>query len=535
MPQLVDGRYELEEVIGSGGMATVWRGRDTQLDRLVAVKRPHPLPPGDPRHDRLAREARLAASVSHPNLVEVHDAGSDENGLFLVMEFIDAPSLREIGPSLDRSQLLTAGAQVARALTAVHAANVVHRDVKPSNVLLPTNGAKLLDFGVALAGEPMSGFEPTVAGVVFGTRGYAAPEVLAGQPATAASDIYAVGVMMYEFLAGKQPFPEGNMVVAAPVLDDPAGPFLAQCLALDPADRPSAASAAGALQQLVAGEAPGALSNPPKSSIGYEPTVEMTSPAGHPTTADAPPTAMRPPLTAMPPPPTGSQTPPFSPPAPAPDPVDRVEPVDNGQSSGDRIGWAVLVGVALFALVAFVVNRSLTDTDEQAETSIPVSTVPATSSSVVTTTSTTVTTATTATPTTAPSTTVGGPDAEADAALSGLGDDPDEEQARELAYDTLKLAIRGGGKPDDTAQKVAKKIGEAVKENRQGKPDEALEKLEDGAEEAAKGLDGFNRIWALSVLDSAARRMGLEDPGFTIRFDETNPLNGEVQGDEEDD
>ncbi len=511
MPQMVDGRYQLHEVIGSGGMATVWRGSDTQLNRTVAVKRPHPMPPGDPRHDRLAREARLAASVSHPNLVEVHDAGSDDGGLFLVMEYIDAPSLGEVGASLDRRQVLTAGSQIARALTAVHAANVVHRDVKPANVLLPANGAKLLDFGVALAAEPMSGFEPTVAGVVFGTRGYAAPEVVAGQPATAASDIYALGVMMFELLAGERPTAEGARVVDAlalddRALDDPAGEFLARCMALDPFERPSAATTADTLVQL-ASTSPSVLPPPVAgdfSSGSYDRTEVMAPPAPKP-------------LPPQPPPPSaagGDESP--------------LRPRGNG------VGWVVLAGVALFAGVGFLVNRAVGDSTLP-PTSIPLPAATVTTAVATTTEPPSTTTEPSTTTTVAPEPS---PGAQADAALAGLSPDAaDEDVAEELAYETLREGLRGNGRNNDVAEKVAKKIGDAVKENRQGKPEEALKKLEDGAEEAADNLDGFARVWALAVLDSAARRMDLGEPDFSIRFDPSNPLNenGDSEADEEDD
>lgn len=537
MAQLVDGRYELAEVIGSGGMATVWRGRDTQLDRPVAVKRPHPLPPGDPRHDRLAREARLAASVSHPNLVVVHDAGSDEQGLYLVMEYIDAPSLREVGSTLDRSRILAAGAQVAQALTAVHAANVVHRDVKPSNVLLPPTGAKLVDFGVALAGDPMPGFEPTMAGVVFGTKGYAAPEVMAGQPATASSDVYAVGVMMAELLGADVRNTDSNghgngydnSASLTSQLNDPAAPFLDRCLAVDPAARPSAAEVAEALQLYARGSAPTVV--PPAvapavdgPSNGYDATVVMAAPGA----------------TVSPPPPTPtSASVPFRPVEAEPDP-ELARPVEPRTPGGAGIGWAVLAGLALVAVVGFVVNRNVGgQADNGADSAVVTTTVPITATTPPPTTAVQTTTVPDTTPSDEPVSSVT-LDPDSDAAISDLGAFDDEEQAERIAYDTIREGLTNNGRPgDEAARKAAKKIADAFKENRNGKPEEAIKKLEEGARDAAEDLQGMPLIWTLAVFDTAARRMDLGEPEFSRRygagaFDSADGESGDDDDGEED-
>lgn len=200
----------------------------------------------------------------------------------------------------------------------------------------------------------------------------------------------------------------------------------------------------------------------------------------------------------------------------------------------------MLAGVALvavlFAVIAVVMSRQIDNGSASPSTgSLPAATDSTTSQSTTTAQPTTTQSTTTTEP---PTTTDPGPSAETDAALAELTPDAtDDDAAEELAYETLREGLRGNGRNNDVAEKVAKKIGEAVKENRDGKPDEALKKLEDGAEEAAKNLDGFARIWALAVLDSAARRMELGEPDFSIRFDPSNPLNDsdDPEGDDEDD
>jgi eukaryotic-like serine/threonine-protein kinase len=199
MPEIVDGRYELVSVIASGGMATVWRARDQRLDRDVALKRPHPTHPDDPRHDRMLREAKAAAAIGHPNLVTVLDAGEDENGLFMVMELVEGPTLDRVAAELSHEEILKIGASVGEALAMVHGSGIVHRDVKPSNILMSEQGPQLTDFGVAFNTDADRMTQP---GTVLATPGYAAPEVLAGEPPTPQSDVYSLGVVVFELLTG---------------------------------------------------------------------------------------------------------------------------------------------------------------------------------------------------------------------------------------------------------------------------------------------------------------------------------------------
>ncbi|MGH3649907.1 MAG: protein kinase domain-containing protein, partial [Acidimicrobiia bacterium] len=129
MTELIDDRYELLEVIASGGMATVWRARDMRLDGVVALKRPHPTPDSDEAiHRRMDREARAAASLNHPNVVTVYDYGNDDEGPFLVMELAEGPTLDQVAPKIGAPAVTEIGVQLAEALAAIHAAGIVHRD-----------------------------------------------------------------------------------------------------------------------------------------------------------------------------------------------------------------------------------------------------------------------------------------------------------------------------------------------------------------------------------------------------------------------
>lgn len=228
-------RYEFLEVIGTGGMATVWRARDRQLDRFVAVKRPST--EADLR--RFEREGRLAAGIVHPNVVRVYDVGSDEDGPYLVMQLVDGPSVAAAQPGSE--QAATIGNEIASALTALHAAGIVHGDVKPANILLADGTAHLTDFGVARIGSE------AVTGPVFATPTYAAPEVAAGGPPTPASDVYSLAIVLHELVTGVS-WSDPSMTQPLPV-GDWSG-LLAPALSTDPARRPDAASFARSLEAM---------------------------------------------------------------------------------------------------------------------------------------------------------------------------------------------------------------------------------------------------------------------------------------------
>jgi serine/threonine protein kinase len=192
---LCDGRYRLGSVVGRGGMAIVWRATDEQLERDVAIKIIADVLADDPRFlARFEREARLAASLNHPNLVKVFDFSVGSERPFLVMEYVAGGTLAE---ARDRALDVQALArQLLDALAHIHGAGILHRDVKPANVLLDADGApRLTDFGIA-RGDETTGLTQT--GQVLGTLRYIAPEVAAGEPATPQSDLYSLGVLLDE-------------------------------------------------------------------------------------------------------------------------------------------------------------------------------------------------------------------------------------------------------------------------------------------------------------------------------------------------
>ncbi len=262
--RLVGGRYRLIERIGSGGMGTVWRAHDGLVDRDVAVKEPRL--PGEPEDEayqraahRLSREARAAARVDHPCAVSIHDVVVEEDGLpWIVMELVRGESLHEVlkrGP-MDPAEAARTGLAVLGALRAAHSVGIVHRDVKPANVLLGPHGRVVLtDFGIAhIQGEESL----TATGEFVGSLEFVAPERMSGRTAGPASDLWSLGVLLYAAVEGWSPFRRTTVesTLAAILSADPpeperAGPLaplLVRLLAKDPADRPDAAETAAALR-----------------------------------------------------------------------------------------------------------------------------------------------------------------------------------------------------------------------------------------------------------------------------------------------
>jgi serine/threonine-protein kinase len=209
----VGGRYQLLGILGRGGMATVYDGWDVRLGRPVAVKVLHPGMNVDPANRaRIEFEARSAAALNHPNIVVVHDGGDDSphgGAPYLVMERMPGRSLLDAitaGP-LTQDEVRRVLSDVLAGLSAAHAAGILHRDVKPANILFAAGGqAKIADFGVAKAG----GNDLTLAGQVIGTMAYLSPERIAGRPATPLDDLYAVGAVGYQALTGRMPFPQAE-------------------------------------------------------------------------------------------------------------------------------------------------------------------------------------------------------------------------------------------------------------------------------------------------------------------------------------
>jgi serine/threonine-protein kinase len=228
--RVLGGRYRLLREIASGGMATVWEAHDEVLDRRVAVKLLHPQFASDPEFvERFRREARAAAALSHPNIVAIFDVGEDAETHvpFLVMELVDGGNLkdriRQAAP-LAETEIRSIGAALAATLEYAHRKGIVHRDVKPQNVLLGADGRpRLTDFGIAQA---MSSKGLTRTGMVMGSVHYLAPEVVRGQPAVPQSDVYGLGAVLYEMATGRVPFDADTdlAVAVAHVEQIPAAP-----------------------------------------------------------------------------------------------------------------------------------------------------------------------------------------------------------------------------------------------------------------------------------------------------------------------
>ena len=270
---LIADRYELEELVGSGGMSDVFRARDNQLDRRVAIKILHERYAGDPEYlTRFRTEARSVARLSHPNIVTVIDRGDDDGRQFIVFEHVDGENLKELvrrSGRLPVRRAIELALQVADGLAFAHQEGLVHRDVKPQNVLLSREGeVKVTDFGIARSLEVEHGVTQT--GTVLGTGEYLAPEQASGKPISPATDVYSLGVVLWEMLAGEVPFSGENFVaVALRHVNEPVpslrevrpdvSPRLAaaveRALAKDPAHRfPSMAALAKELRACLAEE-----------------------------------------------------------------------------------------------------------------------------------------------------------------------------------------------------------------------------------------------------------------------------------------
>ena len=302
--QLLDGRYRVESLIARGGMATVYLGTDTRLERTVALKIMHAELANDEDFvRRFIGEARSIAQLSHPNVVTVYDQGADGRSLYLAMEYVPGRTLRDLLNSRGRlspHEALDVMAGVLGGLAAAHDAGIAHRDVKPENVLLNDSGAiKVADFGLA---RLLAGVSQTRGGLIIGTAAYLAPEQVAGGTADARTDVYAAGVMLFELLTGRQPhtgdtplavaYKHVNEVVpppssAVPGLPPAVDALVALATSRDPELRPGDAgqflgAVTGARHSLPPDGTPaaGGLSVPPAGDFLDPPAGGFPVPAG---------------------------------------------------------------------------------------------------------------------------------------------------------------------------------------------------------------------------------------------------------------
>jgi eukaryotic-like serine/threonine-protein kinase len=286
-------RFVLVRELGSGGMSHVFLGRDEVLDRPVAVKIVHPDPDDPEAGLRFRREGRAAARLSHPNIVRVFDAGEDEldgrEVSYIVMEYVPGGDFKDLmdrcGP-LPESLLSRVGADVASGLVHAHERGIVHRDIKPRNILLDERGSpKLADFGIARALDGTTSHNRP--GAYLGTAAYSSPEQLCGEKVTSKSDVYSLGATLSHAAAGEPPFSGNSLEVANQHISEPPPPprekgahiskdleaLILGCLAKDPGERPDAASLRGRLLQGSAADETAALAEPATRAGGITGTA----------------------------------------------------------------------------------------------------------------------------------------------------------------------------------------------------------------------------------------------------------------------
>ncbi|MGW5672013.1 serine/threonine-protein kinase, partial [Micromonospora sp. NPDC003776] len=294
MPRrLLDGRYQSEELLGSGGAGEVWRGRDLRLDRPVAIKLLAAGLDEPAAAERFDREARTAARLTHPHIVGVYDFGSEADDSYLVMELVEGRTVAELiadGP-LAVGQAVAIAVQACDGIAAAHAAEVVHRDVKPGNLIVtPAGTVKICDFGIARL--PAAAGHDTLSGPAtkLGTSSYMAPEQALGRPVDPRTDLYGLGCTLYAMLAGRPPFTGDPIDVLDQHVNAPPPPLrdhrpdvsaeldllVAELLAKDPVDRPTdATTVRGRLAALLPETADRArhAGNASAAEVDGEPTV----------------------------------------------------------------------------------------------------------------------------------------------------------------------------------------------------------------------------------------------------------------------
>ncbi|MEX1172606.1 MAG: Stk1 family PASTA domain-containing Ser/Thr kinase, partial [Chloroflexota bacterium] len=384
---ILGGRYEVIAAIGQGGMATIYRAMDTQLGREVAVKLLRPEYLRDPDFgSRFRQEAQNAASLSHPNVVTVYDYGEDPSGPFIVMEYVDGEDLatimRRTGP-LPPAQASRIAAAVARALAAAHGRGIIHRDVKPGNVLIGRDGrVKVVDFGIARA---IAEAQMTLPGTTLGSVHYFSPEQARGETTTESSDIFALGIVLYEMLTGGRPW-EGDSAASVALarltgpVPDPAvvrpsiPPALAAvartAMAQAPEDRyPSAGAMADALDAALAAGPTSTATRVPAAGLAAAAAVG----AGIAPAAAAGVARSNPTVVAYPPDAYADADAVDGPQGYDDDPRrrdvrGRQPDPDEERGTSPAVWFAGVLAVALLAAIAFLVFQMLSGPDEPAET-----------------------------------------------------------------------------------------------------------------------------------------------------------------------
>jgi serine/threonine protein kinase, bacterial len=362
-PQRLGSRYLLHDRLGQGAMGVVWRGQDLETGAWVAIKLLRPDYAGSPAAvARFVGERNALVRFRHPNVVNLRDMIVEGDRLALVMDLITGGDLdifrQHNGGTLAPVVAVKVTAQICEGLAAAHAADIVHRDLKPSNVLLQAGQVKLADFGISrIAGEARR----TTTGTVMGTPTYLAPEAINGDEPTAACDVYAVGITLYELLTGKPPF-DGHVVAVMQAhlqreperiagIADRLWDVIASCLSKDPAGRPTASDLARALTALEENTATSALGPGPAQSVLAAPPTRAVQQLSRPVSA----ATMLAPAPTLPPGGPPGTTPPGGPPgghgtaAPAP---------SRGQRKRLLAGAAALVAVVAAVAIVYGIGLS---------------------------------------------------------------------------------------------------------------------------------------------------------------------------------
>ena len=289
---MVHGRYILGECLGKGGMGEVYLAHDEVLDRDIALKVLRSEYVGDEEFaGRFRREARSAASLSHPNIVQVYDAGESEDGTcYIAMEYVSGGTLKqrlEGEETFDAGTAAAVAAQIAGALEAAHGRGVIHRDIKPQNVLVTYSGdLKVTDFGIARAASAVTS---SATGAFFGTAAYISPEQAMGEPVGPASDLYSLGVVLYEMLTGELPYDADSAIAVCmkhvteplrppgqlnPSIPEEMDALVVRLLAKDPSDRyASAAELLSDLERVRDGFLPALAAEETTQPLGERPLI----------------------------------------------------------------------------------------------------------------------------------------------------------------------------------------------------------------------------------------------------------------------